>query len=226
MLWGPAGPNGTDQRLTGDPRLNRGFFQCQRLAVNDARENGCKITNSTPEAPPKVTPPDVTALCALKRQAIAKHSTPQPCAHCGKFIEPKWVVEVKRDVIAYCKAKDGCAHSHILFVQPSLDVPEYEKVCAYEPEDVDEAQAPAPYCMPMQSLYYPPVVFRKRNGDGPLEAVSSDVSPAHLCKKCHKCAEDHKGGYDQNGWRECGRVEVELPSDWPRWNGAGWSNMD
>lgn len=47
-----------------------------------------------------------------------------------------------------------------------------------------------------------------------------------LCATCAQPRRAHRNDVDANGWYECRRRKVELPDDWPEFDGAAaWSNL-
>ncbi len=90
-------------------------------------------TDSTPTSPPSHTIPDIKGLCDLKKKILS--NLPDKCAHCGKPHKHSLGSYKERDndeIIAYCKTKDGCGRSQILFAALDLSYPEYKQICIFE----------------------------------------------------------------------------------------------
>ncbi|ELR12997.1 uncharacterized protein ACA1_096690 [Acanthamoeba castellanii str. Neff] len=179
------------------------MYQVQAPAYEAARAYAPTTTYSTPTTPPTFTPADLVAAAARKRAIIA--DLPAACAHCGASFagvaSGPCVVELKGgEIVAYCKAAGGCGRSQVLFVQPDLNMPEYEQVCVFEADPDHPAPPPA-----MAALVGP--------------------QPDAPCRRCERLYRDHPQGYDTNGWRVSRQVPQPFPEGWPTWQPAtkSWS---
>lgn len=100
------------------------MYMCQTVAYQARDKLGGTKTDSTLTAPPSHTPPDITALCELRKKVLSE--LPKTCAHCkapllhsiGSFVE-----RPDGSLMAYCKGKGACGRSQVLFAPFDRSVP-------------------------------------------------------------------------------------------------------
>jgi len=62
---------------------------------------------------------DMEAAAKRKRDVVEK--LPTNCKHCNSPLTPAMTVELRTgEIISYCRSKDGCAKSHIIYAPPDL----------------------------------------------------------------------------------------------------------
>jgi hypothetical protein len=112
-------------------------------------EYNLKKTESTETTPPEVTPTDINAACAKKKEVIQNLPTTCCRTDCGAPLmrENGSYLEGKDGCIrAYCKTEGGCGCSEDLFLMPELSAPIYEQVCFFEAENRWRADSPCKKC--------------------------------------------------------------------------------
>lgn len=88
-----------------------------------------ETTNSTPESPPILTPPDIVKLCDLRREIL--RNLPTTCTHCKAEMLKEYIVDHKGSIIAYCKTPGACGRSLVLYAGVDFSYPIYEQTCRY-----------------------------------------------------------------------------------------------
>ena len=167
------------------------MYACQRTAFESGKLHSARLTDSTLESPPSYIPPNLIELASIRRSVIS--NLPSSCVHCNAVLLREYIISRSdNSIIAYCKSKNGCGKSQVLFAPINLAKPYYEQVCVYEIPDV----------IPEGSEQY------TRHG-------VSYRHPDELCKKCNQPSRSHKSGVDQNGWVKIGESCIDLPGDWP-----------
>lgn len=183
------------------------MYAVQAPAYDQLREYQ-RVTTSTPTEPPKRCVTTAEDMCASKRDAI--QNKPENCSHCGAALEKSCFEELKGSIYAYCRGlPSSCGKSQVLFVTPSLVVHEYSQVCVFDPVETEKKPEPE------KKIIARPYVQPKDRHD-----------PNTLCKTCGNPFSVHKTDCDSNGWRIVKSTDIEIPEDWPVYQGKGeWSHV-
>lgn len=115
------------------------MYAIQAPAFESALSYGVSRTASNPDEPPS-RPLDIVAACKHKQEIVT--NLPKNCGHCKAELQSDWVQEINDDIFAYCKGKDGCGKSQMLFVGPKDYISRtYEKVCVFKPKASPQQEA-------------------------------------------------------------------------------------